>query len=283
MRGSDRLAWPYLLGLAALVALPAVAAFGLAFTEYSGLTSPEFTGLDNFSRMIGESAFWRSLGNSVIYIAISVPLRLLAVVALTLLLHSHFRGSSTGRASAYLPTVIPDVAYSLLWLWLLNPLYGPLAGIFASLGLTSPSWLTEPTSARFAVAIMGVFQIGEGLVIALAARRVLPEHLFEAARVDGAGAWFTFKRITLPLLAPVLLLLTLRDVILALQLNFVPALLMTDGGPRQATTFLPLYVYRQAFRYFRLGYASAVSLTMFVVTGLAIYALYRMSKRWRLA
>jgi multiple sugar transport system permease protein len=208
---------------------------------------------------------------------------LLAVVALTLLLHSHFRGSSTGRASAYLPTVIPDVAYSLLWLWLLNPLYGPLAGIFASLGLTSPSWLTEPTSARFAVAIMGVFQIGEGLVIALAARRVLPEHLFEAARVDGAGAWFTFKRITLPLLAPVLLLLTLRDVILALQLNFVPALLMTDGGPRQATTFLPLYVYRQAFRYFRLGYASAVSLTMFVVTGLAIYALYRMSKRWRLA
>jgi len=283
VRGSDRLAWPYLLGLAALVALPAVAAFGLAFTEYSGLTSPEFTGLDNFSRMIGESAFWRSLGNSVIYIAISVPLRLLAVVALTLLLHSHFRGSSTGRASAYLPTVIPDVAYSLLWLWLLNPLYGPLAGIFASLGLTSPSWLTEPTSARFAVAIMGVFQIGEGLVIALAARRVLPEHLFEAARVDGAGAWFTFKRITLPLLAPVLLLLTLRDVILALQLNFVPALLMTDGGPRQATTFLPLYVYRQAFRYFRLGYASAVSLTMFVVTGLAIYALYRMSKRWRLA
>jgi multiple sugar transport system permease protein len=84
-------------------------------------------------------------------------------------------------------------------------------------------------------------------------------------------------------MAPVLLLLTLRDVILALQLNFVPALLMTDGGPRQATTFLPLYVYRQAFRYFRLGYASAVSLTMFVVTGLAIYALYRVSKRWRAA
>jgi len=283
VKGSDRLAWPYLFGLSMLVALPAVAAFGLAFTEYSGLTSPEFTGLDNFSRMIGESQFWGSLGNSGIYIAISVPLRLLAVVALTLLLHSHFPGSSAGRASAYLPTVIPDVAYSLLWLWLLNPLYGPVAGILASLGLTSPAWLTEPTSARFAVAIMGVFQIGEGLVIALAARRVLPEHLFEAARVDGAGAWFTFKRITLPLLTPVLLLLTLRDVILALQLNFVPALLMTDGGPRQATTFLPLYAYRQAFRYFRLGYASAVTLTMFVVTGLAIYALYRMSKRWRLA
>ncbi|MGH2753527.1 MAG: carbohydrate ABC transporter permease [Actinomycetota bacterium] len=282
MNRADRLAWPYLLGLTLLVALPAAAAFALAFTEYTGLNPPELTGLDNFRRMLGEAAFWRSIWNSLIYIAISVPLRIFAVVGLALLLHSHFRGSSASRVSAYLPTVVPDVAYSLLWLWLLNPLYGPLAGIFHSLGLTSPSWLTDPTSARFAVAIMGVFQIGEGLVIALAARRVLPQHLFEAATVDGAGAWFTFKKITLPLMAPVLLLLTLRDVILALQLNFVPALLLTDGGPRQATMFLPLYVYRQAFRYFRLGYASAVSLTMFVVTALAIYAFYRTAKRWRL-
>ena len=129
---------------------------------------------------------------------------------------------------------------------------------------------------------MAVFQIGEGFVIALAARRAMPEHMFEAATVDGAGAWFTFRRLTLPMMAPVLLLLTLRDVILALQLNFVPALLMTDGGPRQVTTFLPIYVYRQAFRYFRLGYASAVTLTMFVFTGIAIFVLYRMSRRWRL-
>jgi multiple sugar transport system permease protein len=279
---ADRLAWPYVFGLTFLVALPAVGAFALAFTEYSGLRAPEFTGFDNFTRMFGESGFWRAMGNSVIYILMSVPLRLFAVLGLTLLLHSHFRGSSTARTSAYLPTVVPDVAYALLWLWLLNPLYGPLVGIFESVGLTSPSWLTDPTYARLAVAVMAVFQIGEGLVIALAARRAMPEHLFEAAAVDGAGSWFTFKKVTLPLLTPVLLLLTLRDVILALQLNFVPALMVTDGGPRRATMFLPIYVYRQAFRYFRLGYASAVSLTMFAVTGLAIYVLYRMSKRWRL-
>ena len=282
MNRSERLAWPYLFGLTALVALPAVAAFGLAFTEYSGLQAPEFNGLENFTRLLTEGAFWRSLVNSIVYILISVPLRLVAVVGLTMLLHSHFRGSSAARASAYLPSVVPDVAYALLFLWFFNPLYGPLSGVFNSLGLTSPEWLTDPTTARFSVALMAVFQIGEGFVIALAARRAMPEHMFEAARVDGAGAWFTFRRLTLPMMAPVLVLLTLRDVILALQLNFVPALLMTDGGPRQVTTFLPIYVYRQAFRYFRLGYASAVTLTMFVFTGLAIFVLYRMSRRWRL-
>jgi multiple sugar transport system permease protein len=279
---SERLAWPYLFGLTALVALPALAAFALAFTEYSGLQAPEFTGLENFTRLLTEGAFWRSLFNSIVYILISVPLRLVAVVGLTMLLHSHFRSSSGARASVYLPSVVPDVAYALLFLWFFNPLYGPLSGVFHSLGLTSPEWLTDPTTARFSVALMAVFQIGEGFVIALAARRAMPEHMFEAARVDGAGAWFTFRRLTLPMMAPVLLLLTLRDVILALQLNFVPTLLMTDGGPRQVTTFLPIYVYRQAFRYFRLGYASAVTLTMFVFTGLAIFVLYRMSRRWRL-
>ena len=282
MNRSERLAWPYLFGLTVLVALPAVAAFALAFTEYSGLQAPEFTGLENFTRLLTETGFWRALFNSVVYILISVPLRLVAVVGLTMLLHSHFRGSSAARASVYLPSVVPDVAYALLFLWFFNPLYGPLSGVFHSLGLTSPEWLTDPTTARFSVALMAVFQIGEGFVIALAARRAMPEHMFEAATVDGAGAWFTFRRLTLPMMAPVLLLLTLRDVILALQLNFVPALLMTDGGPRQVTTFLPLYVYRQAFRYFRLGYASAVTLTMFVFTGIAIFVLYRMSRRWRL-
>jgi multiple sugar transport system permease protein len=265
-----------------MVALPALGAFALAFTEYSGIGPPRFSGLENFSRLIGDDGFWRSLGNSLIHIAFSTPLRIITVIGLALLLHDRYRGADPARAAVYLPTVVPDVAYALLWLWLLNPIYGPVAGALGAAGLPSPEWLTDPWSARVGVVLMGAFQIGEGFVIALAARRALPQHLFEAARIDGGKPWFIVTRITLPLMSPVLVLLALRDVILALQMNFVPALILTDGGPRYATTYLPLFVYREAFRYFRLGYASAISLTMFALTAFAIYVQYRMAKRWKL-
>ena len=279
---TSRLATPYLLGLALLVGLPAVAALGLAFTEFSGIESPRFIGFDNFERLAGDAAFRRSLGNSAIYVAISVPLRLAAATALALLLYRRGRGIGAARGAAYLPTVIPDAAYALLWLWFLNPLYGPLAAAIGSVGLDSPGWLTEPWPARVGIAVMGAFQIGEGFVVALAARRAIPGQLHEAARVDGATPWFAFSRVTLPLMAPVLALLALRDVVFSLQANFVPALLVTDGGPRYATTYVPLYVYRTAFRYFRLGYASSIAVAMFVITGLIVYVQYRLARRWRL-
>lgn len=282
MRSPSWMAAPFLGGVAVLVALPAVAALGLSFTEYSGVGSARFVGLDNFDRLLGDDAFWRSVGNTLIFIAMSVPLRLAAVVALSLLLFERFRGVTFGRVGVYLPSIVPDVAYALLWLWLLNPIYGPLAAAFEVVGLSSPDWFTDPWTARVGVVGMSVFQIGEGFVIALAARRALPQHVFEAARVDGASSWFIVRRVTLPMMAPVLALLALRDVVLALQVNFVPALLLTDGGPRYATTFLPVYVYQQAFGYFRLGYAAAVSLTMFVLTAAAVYLQYRLAKRWRL-
>ncbi len=278
MNRTGFLAWPFLAGVAALVAVPALAAATLAFTEFSGVQPPRFTGLDNFSRLVADNALWRSFGNTVIYIAIAVPLRLAAAVGAALLLNRHRAASTAARPLVYLPTVVPDVAYALLWLWLLNPLYGPLAAAFGFSGT-----LTDPWGARVSLAVMGAFQIGEAFIVALAVRRSIPRHVYEAAAVDGAGPWFTLSRLTLPLMAPVLALLALRDVILSLQVNFVPALLLTDGGPRYATTYVPLYVYRTAFRYFRLGYASTIALTMFVITALVVYVQYRLAKRWRLA
>ena len=276
------LAWPYLFGLGLLVALPVIGAIYFAFTEFSGVRPPRFNGLDNFTRLIGDEAFWRALGNSAIYVVLAVPLRMAAAVAFALLLYRRAPGIAGARAVAYMPTVVPDAVYALLWLWILNPLYGPLPLFLKSIGVGSASWLTDPWGARVAVALMGVFQIGEAFVIALAARRAIPASLYDAARVDGASGWFTLSRVTLPLMGPVLALLALRDVILSLQVNFVPALLITDGGPRYATTFLPLYVYRTAFRYFRLGYASTIALTMFALTALIVYVQYRLARRWRL-
>jgi multiple sugar transport system permease protein len=273
------MATPYLVGLLVLVALPAAAALVLSFSEFTGIQAPRFNGLDNFSRLAADNAFWRSLGNSLIYVALSVPLRLVIAIGFALLLYRPAPGVGAARAAVYLPSVVPDVAYAFLWLWLLNPIYGPVA---LALGSASPDFLTDPWGARIGMALMGAFQVGEAFVIALAARRMIPRDLYEAAAVDGAGGWFTLKRVTLPLMAPVMALLALRDIILSLQVSFVPALIVTGGGPRYATTYLPLYVYRTAFTYFRFGYAAALSLSMFVITAFVVYAQYRLARRYRL-
>jgi len=275
MRGPRALALPFLGGVLVLVALPAIAALVLAFTEYSGVQGPRFTGLDNIERLVSDKAFWRALGNSLVYVAISVPLRVGLAVACALLLARRTRGVRAARAAVYLPTVVPDVAYALLWLWLLNPLYGPLALLGAG------NALVEPWGARLALPVIAAFQIGEAFVVALAARRAVPGPLYEAASLEGASPWYVTRRLTLPLMAPVIGVLLMRDVVVALHTNFVPAMILTDGGPRDATTYLSLYVYRTAFRYFRLGYASTIALAIFLFTALAIYAQYRIVKRWR--
>ncbi|MGH2807294.1 MAG: carbohydrate ABC transporter permease [Actinomycetota bacterium] len=283
MRTSDRLAWPYLGGLTFLIAVPAVAALVLAFTEYSGIQPPSFNGFDNFIRMVGDPFFWNAVRNSFIFVLFFVPLRVVGAAGAALLLHKRSVGAAIGRPIAYMPTVMPDIAYALLWLWLLNPLYGPLSAAVEAMGFTSPGWLTEPWVTRIAIAVMSAFQIGEGFVVALAARRALPPAIYEAAAVDGAKPYFTLTRVTLPLMAPILALLAFRDLILSFQLNFVPALIVTEGGPRLATTFLPLYIYRSAFTYFRFGYASAVSAALFAFTVLIVYLQFLLIRRWRRA
>jgi multiple sugar transport system permease protein len=281
VKGAGRLAWPYLAGLALLVALPALLAAGISLTEFSALQPPVFVGVANFARMLDDELFWTSLGNSAVYVAVSVPLRVAAAAGCALLLARRTRPAGALRPLVYLPTAIPEPALALLWLWVLNPLYGPLAGALRALGLGSFDALTDPWSARIALAVLAAFQIGEGFVVALAARRVIPTSLYEAAAVDGARPGQVLRRVTLPLMAPALLLLGGRDVVLGFQTSFVPALLVTEGGPRYATTYLPVYAHRQAFSYFRLGYGAALSVVMFALSAGAVYVLYRLGRRWR--
>jgi multiple sugar transport system permease protein len=283
-RGLALLLAPYLFGLTLLVFLPALVTFGLALFEYDLITSPEWAGAANFRELWDDDIFRRSLRNSLMFIAAAVPLRLLGALLLALLLHWQFRGVSAYRTAAYLPTVVPDVAYALLWLWIVNPLYGPLNLLLGAIGGPTPQWLTDPSDARWAVVLMSLFQIGEGFVVALAVRQSLPGDLYELAAIEGARPWYVFARVTLPLMAPALLLLLFRDTIFSFQANFVPALLIFDGGPPPyATTYLPLFVYTNAFEYLRYGYAAAATLVMFGVTAAIVFAQWRILRRWRLA
>ena len=273
---------PYLLGIGVLIALPAVVTFALALTEYDLIRSPRFVGLENFRNLVDDEVFRISLRNSLLFMAFAVPLRLLGALGLALLLHRRYRGVGAHRTAAYLPSVVPDVAYALLWLWIFNPLYGPLNLALQALGGPTPRWMTDPRAAQWAIVIMSLFVIGEGFLVALATRQSLPGELYEIAELESAKPWYVFGRVTLPLMAPTLLLLLFRDTIFSFQASFVPALIVTEGGPPPyATTYLPLFAYQNAFEYLRYGYAAAATLVMFVVTAAIVYVQYRIVRRWR--
>ena len=267
---------PYLLGTAFLVVLPALATVGVAFTEYNTVAPPRWVGLDNFRQLLASPLVRLSLWNTFLFAALAVPLRLLVAFALALLLQWRGRLSGFYRASVYLPTVIPEAAYGLIWLWIFNPLYGPLNLLLQLLGLPAPAWLVEPETARLAIVIMLVFQMGEGFLVLLAGLQNIPRSYYEAAVVDGASGWQSFRHITLPLIAPWLLLLTFRDLLASVQNTFAPSFILTYGGPYYATTFLPLLVYELAFDFFDFGLAAALLVLTYVVMAALIIGIIRL-------
>ena len=261
---------PYLVGSVLLIAVPALATVAVAFTRYNAIQPPVWAGFDNFRRLIASPLVRLSLRNSLIFLSLAVPLRLLGALAFALLLRPRRKLYGLYRASIYLPTIIPEAAYALLWLWILNPFYGPLNALLGVLRLPAPAWLVEPGTAQLAMVIISVFQIGEGFVVLMAGLRKIPRSIYESAQVDGATAWHSFWKITLPLLAPWLLLLTFRDLIVSLQNTFTPSFVLTYGGPYYATTYVPLLVYEIAFDFFDLGLAAALLVLVYLVIALAV-------------
>lgn len=272
---------PFLAGALLLVLIPAAATFAVAFTDWNLLQPASWVGADNFVELLDDPILHRALVNSLIFLAIAVPLRLLVAVGAALLLHGSARGRSAERTGVYLPTVVPEAAFALLFLFLLNPLYGPVNAALTGVGLPAVAWLTSDGGAMAAIVLISVFTVGEGFVVALAARQELPADLDDIARLEGARPVFRLRRLTLPLMRPTLLLLAGRDLAYALQLTFVPALLVTGTGPDRATLFVPGYVFETAFEDLRYGYAAAVTLMLYVITLAVIAAEARLIRRRR--
>jgi len=264
---------PFVLGALLLVGAPAILTVALAFFQYDSLAAPQWVGLANFVELPREPQFWNAIHNSVFFLALATPLRLAVALGLALLLHRPRRGVGFCRAAVFLPTVVPEAAYALIWLWVFNPLYGPLAAVLRSLGLASPAWFTEPELAKLPFIVLSLFQVGEGLVVLLAGLRAIPAEYREAALEAGAEPWQTLRYVVLPLLAPWLILLAVRDVILSFPYTFTLSLLMTGGDPYYATLFLPLLTYEEAFDRFRFGIGAAHTLITLVFTAVLVGAL----------
>lgn len=272
---------PFALGAVLLVVIPAGLTAVLAFTDATGLATPRPNGLSNLRRLADDSLLPQSLQVSGLYLAAAVPLRLLIATGLGLLLAAPRPGGTLYRASVYLPTAVPDVALALLFLWLLNPLYGPVNALLGLLGLPQPTWLATPSGALAAIVLMMLLPIGEAFLVVIAARRSIGPRLYEAAALEGCSPAAQLCRLTLPVMAPVLVLLALRDTLVALQAAFVPGYVLTDGGPDGATRLLPLYVFDAAFEFSSLGYGAMLSLLLLVLTAALVGLQVALVRRWR--
>jgi multiple sugar transport system permease protein len=266
------MAMPFLLGAMTLVAAPVVVTAGYAFTSYDGFTPATFNGLDTFRDVLRDPELHRSLHATMWFLVLVVPLRIVGGLLLALLADGRGRVAAATRVSVFAPTVIPDPATALIWLWVVNPLYGPLGALLRLTGHDLAPVLIDPWGARLTIAALSAFALGEGFLVTLAARRELSPELYDAGRAEGARSFALFRRLTLPLLAPVFLLLMARDVLVSMTNAMVPTLLLTRGGPLDATKTLPLLVYERGFREGVLSEGAALAvLTMLL--GLAAFLL----------
>ena len=273
---------PYAVGVVLLIVVPAALMFAVAFTDATGLNDPTFTGLANVERLRGDPLVGAAVRATAVHVALAVPLRLLVATSLALLLAAPRPGGRLQRLAVYLPTAIPDIALVLLALWAFNPLFGPVNAVLGALGLPEPGWLTTPWGARWVVVLMLLLPIGEAFLVVLAMRAQIPGSLYDAAALEGYSPFGRLCHVTLPVLAPILVLLAVRDVILTAQVSFLPAYLLTDGGPGNATLYLPLSIYDQAFEFGWFGYASLLTLLLMAATALLISLMVLLARRWRL-
>jgi multiple sugar transport system permease protein len=273
---------PFLLGSILLIGVPIAVTVPLAFYEYDGLGQSVWRGGSwNFQLIFSNPVFVTALRNSLMFLVLAVPVRMAAAFLLAMLLQQRRRGTILYRACIFLPTIIPDVAYALIWLWIFNPLYGPLNLGLVALGLPRFSWLVEPGTALPALVIMSLFQIGEGFVLLLAALRTIPGDYYEAAALEGAGRVQSFRFITLPMMAPWLFLLTIRDIAVTAQNVFVAAYVTTGGGPYYATTLVPLLVHEEAFDRLRFGDAAAMMVVVYAAVSALLVVAFISVRAWR--
>ncbi|MCL6429704.1 MAG: sugar ABC transporter permease [Anaerolineae bacterium] len=255
---------PWLLGFLIFTLGPMAASLWFSFCEYKVIQPPRWIGLGNYQRMFTDDLFYRSLSVTTRYTLVSVPLGILAALAVAVLLNQNVPGARVIRTIFYLPSVVSGVAVALVFSWIFNYRFGILNYVIGLFGIRGPDWLGRPQWALWAFILMSLWGIGGNMIILLAALQGVPVSLHEAAEIDGANSFVRFWTITMPMISPALLLVTIMSIIGSWQV-FTSAYIMTGGGPAYATLFYLLYLYRNAFNWFEMGYASAMAWVLFVI------------------
>ena len=280
---------PALLLIAVFFLLPVIGALAISFTDFDlyALADPSnlrVVGLHNYSTLLATPMFWKALGNTAIFVVLGVPLSLAASLGAALLLDSKLtRWRGFLRTALFAPVVTTLVAVALIWRYLLHTRYGLLNYVLSHLGLPTIDWLGDPHWSMPAIVLLAVWKnFGYNMIILVAALQSIPEDLHEAARLDGAGAWARLRHITLPLLSPTLALVGILTVSGYCQL-FAEPYVMTEGGPLQSTVSVLYFMYEQGFKWWNLGFASAVAFLLFALILLLTALQLRLARRVELA
>ncbi|AKJ63608.1 extracellular solute-binding protein [Kiritimatiella glycovorans] len=270
---------PWIIGFVALIGGPLLFSIVLSFCRYDVLSPAVFIGLDNFSRMfVEDDLFFKSLGNTV-FMIIGVPLGLATGLGMALLLTQKVRGVALWRTLFYIPSIVPHVAASILWIWIFNPSGGLLNQALGIFGLEGPLWLQDPRTAKPALILMSLWAAGGTMIIWIAGLKSISESYYEAAAIDGASAWQKFRFITLPMLTPYILFNLIMGMIITFQV-FTQAFIMTGGGPVNSTLFYVYHLFNQAFRYLNMGYAAAMAWFLFLIIAVLTFFQLKASKKW---
>ncbi len=282
-------ALPWIIGVLAFLAYPMLASLYYSFTRYDIPVAPRWIGIANYVNLIVKDRFFpKALWNSAYLTIIGIPAQLVFALFCAMLLNLKIRGQAIWRTIYILPTLMPAVVMAILWNWILNPNLGIVNNALKVIGIKGPLWFASPVWSKPSIIIMQVWAVGAMTIIYLAALQGVPQELYEAAELDGAGRWRKFWHVTLPMISPVTLFQLITGIIWSLQ-YFTQAYIIsasggsaaqTMGAPQGSLLFYGLYLYIQAFEYLRMGYASALAWILFLISALVTWVLIRTSGRW---
>lgn len=272
-------AFPSILGFFLFVLGPAIASAYFSFTRYTVIEPPEFIGFENYRALISEDLFRVSFYNTIYLTGFGVLSTIVTSLALALLLNQKLRGISIYRTIFFVPSITPLVANAVIWTLFLNGKYGLINYVLSWFGVKGPAWLADPRWAKPALIMMGIWGVGQSVVIYLAGLQGIPLELYEAAEVDGAGIIAKFKYITWPLLSPTTFFILITSTIAHFQM-FVQPYVMTQGGPADATMTYVYLLYNKAFGWFKMGEACAMAWMLFILVILLTLLQFYFSKKW---
>jgi multiple sugar transport system permease protein len=270
---------PWLVGFLVFLVYPLLANFQMGMTDYSGFGDATWIGLKNYQDLLADPLFWESLYNTLFYTIFAVPLGVAVAILIAMAMNQKVREIPIYRALIYLPSIAPTFALSMMMIWLMNPRFGLVNYFLSFFGVPSINWLGDPRWSKIAIILLAQLGAGPIGLIFLAAMRAIPTTVYDAASLDGASSWKKFWHITLPLITPAILYDIIIGIGLGLQI-FVPAYIMTEGGPLNSTTFIALYIYNSAFKYSRFGFAAAMSGILFLINAFLAITIFRSSKLW---
>lgn len=271
---------PLTLGLTIWVLFPMGLSLATSLMKWDMINKPVFVGVSNYlSLFTGDQLFLQSLIVTFYYTALSVPLQLSAAFALAMLLNSNTRGVGIFRTLFYLPSLLPGVVVSVIWLWLFNNQYGLLNALLGSLGIEKIEWITSQGMVIPSLVLMSLWSVGNVVIIFLAGLQGIPSSLIEAVEIDGGNAWHSFRNVILPLMSPIILYNLIVGIIRALQL-FTEPYIMTSGGPMNGSLTFMLLIYNNAFRYGKMGEANAMAWVLFLLTLVLSIVVFKSSNKW---